>query len=119
SAHHVDACKVECLSRQVRQRLIRIDLAAPLAQDRPEVLYGIVVRIECIRLLFRESARLTHGGGYEAEMADGGRPRRDRVEHRIDGDGNRRRQEESESKSCRGHSDVTFYPHGGFPMPRF
>ena len=32
--HHVDACKVECLSRQVRKPLIRIDLAAPFAQDR-------------------------------------------------------------------------------------
>ena len=36
----------------------------------------------------------------------------------IDGDGNRRREEESESKSCRGRSGMTFYPHGGLPEPK-
>ncbi len=36
-AHHVVACKVERLSRQVRQPLTRTDLCAPLAQDRLEL----------------------------------------------------------------------------------
>ena len=49
-AHHGVAGEIECLSRQVRQLLIRIDLGAPLAQDRLEVVYGIVVRIERVRL---------------------------------------------------------------------
>jgi len=41
------------------------------------------------------------------------------VDDRIDGDGNRRREEESESKSCRGRSGMTFYPHGGLPVPKY
>ena len=49
-AHHGDAGKIECLSRFIRQLLIRIDLCAPLPQDRPEVLHCFVVGIERIRL---------------------------------------------------------------------
>ncbi len=116
-AHHVVACKVECLSRQVRQPLVRIDLRAPLAEDRLEVFHCFVVRIERIRLFCRERTRLAHCRGHEAEIADGGRDeRRDRVDDRIDGDGSRRREEESENESCRGRSGVTLYPHGGLPM---
>src|SRR6266487_4970168 len=39
-ADHVVASKIERLSRQVRQLLIRIDLRAPLTQDRLEVEIG-------------------------------------------------------------------------------
>ena len=49
-AHHVDAGKIERLSRRIRQLLLCIDLCAPLAQDRPEILYCVVVGIERIRL---------------------------------------------------------------------
>ncbi len=49
-ADHVVARKIERLSRQVRQLLLRIDLCAPLAQDRSEVLQCIVVPVERIRL---------------------------------------------------------------------
>jgi len=45
-AHHADACKIECLSRQVRQRLLRVDLRAPLAQDRLKIAYRFAIRIE-------------------------------------------------------------------------
>src|SRR6266487_5723333 len=45
-ADHVVASKIECLSRQVRQWLIGIDLRAPLVQDRFKVVYCPVVRIE-------------------------------------------------------------------------
>ena len=108
------------MSRQVRQRLIRIDLRAPLAQDRFEVVYRIVVGIERIRLFLRQCARLTHGRGHEAEIADVGRNQRpERADDRVDGDGNRRREQKSESQSCRGRSDIISYPHGGLPMPGF
>jgi hypothetical protein len=40
-------------------------------------------------------------------------------DHRIDGDGNRRSEEQSESKSYRGRRGITFYLHGGLPMPKF
>ena len=49
-AHHADAGKIERLSRRIRQLLMRIDLCAPLAQDRPEVLNCLVVGVERIRL---------------------------------------------------------------------
>ena len=49
-AHHGDAGKIELLSRFIGQLLIRIDLCAPLSQDRPEVLHCFVVGIERIRL---------------------------------------------------------------------
>src|SRR5438105_7363281 len=90
-----------------------MDLCAPLAQDRREVLYCIVVGIECIRSFFRECARLTHRGANEAEIADGGwNERRDRV-------GRRRREQDSESKSCRTRSDRTHYSRGSLPKPEF
>ena len=75
-AHHGVACKIERLSRQVRQRLLRIDLRAPLAQDRLEVVDRIVVRVERIRLRLRECGRLSLRGGNEAEIADVGRDER-------------------------------------------
>ncbi len=75
-AHHVVACKIERLSRQVRQRLVRIDLRAPLAQDLLEIASCIVVRVERVRLFFRECGRLSHCGRHEAEIADGNRGER-------------------------------------------
>src|SRR5262249_42609802 len=48
-AHHIVARQIKRLSRQVRQRLFRIDLRAPLPQDRLKVAYGLVVRAERIR----------------------------------------------------------------------
>ena len=119
-AYHVDACKVERLSRQVRQRLTGIDLCATLAQDLLKAADSIVVGIECIRLFFRERAGLRHCGGDETEIADGGRDeRRGRVDDdRIDGDGGPRREDERERKSCRGRSGMTVYSHGDLPMPK-
>jgi hypothetical protein len=58
------------LSRQIGQRLFRIDLRAPLRQDRFEAAQRRIVRSEGIRLRFRERARLSHGRGHEAETAD-------------------------------------------------
>ena len=97
------------MSRQVRQRLIRVDLCAPLAEDRLEVFDSSLVSIECFQLFVRESHRLTHRSGCEAEIDDGDRnKRRDRVDDRIDRDGDRLRGHEAESKSCRGCNAVTF-----------
>src|SRR5262249_52808802 len=75
-AHHGVASKIKRLSRQVRQRLIRIDLRAPLPQDRLKVVDGLVVCIERIRLCWRGCGGLTLGGGGEdgaAEIWLGGR----------------------------------------------
>jgi len=97
---------------------LEFDLRAPLAQDRLKVFYGIVVRVECIRLLFREFARLTHCRGHEARLPmAAGRAAQPRVDDHIDGDGNRRREEESERKSCR--RSMTVYSHGSLPMSKF
>src|SRR5262249_60976812 len=83
------------LSRQVRQRLIRIDLRAPLPQDRLKVVDGPVVCIERIRLRWRECGGLTLGGGDEAEIAEiGWGEGRDHPGDPIHGGGNRRREEE-------------------------
>jgi len=49
-ADHVVAGKIKRLPRQVRQLLIRVDLCAPLAQDRLEVVDRLVVGIERVRL---------------------------------------------------------------------
>src|SRR5450755_3235018 len=92
--HDVDARKVECLSWQVRKPLIRIDLAAPLAQDRLEMAQCVVVGIECIRLFFRKCDRLRHCRRRETRIA-------------------RRREEDSESENCPG--DMPSYRHGSFP----
>ena len=49
-AHHGDASKIEVLPRLFGQRLMGLDLGAPLAQDRPEVVHGLVVDLERVRL---------------------------------------------------------------------
>ena len=73
-----------------------------MTKDRFETVYRIAIRIKCIRLLFRERARLTHCRRDE----HGGRD-----DDCIGRDANRRC-EESESKSYRGRGGITSDPHG-------
>src|SRR5262249_12245299 len=57
-AHHVDAREVERLPGQVRQRLMRTYLCAPLAQDRLKLVECLVVCLERIQLRLRACGRL-------------------------------------------------------------
>ena len=101
-AHHGDAGEIERLSRQVRQRLLRVDLRAALAQDGFEIADRLVVGIERIRLRLRECGRLTRCAGDETEMADVGRDERsDRVGCPVDGVGNGRRGRSPSARATR------------------
>ena len=105
---HAVARKIERLSRQVRELLIRIDLRAPLAQDRLKLPYRIVVCIERIRLRLRECGRLTRRAGDEAETADVGRDERsDRVGCPVDGVGNGRRGQVPSTRATRAVASAT------------
>ena len=81
-AHHGEACKVERLPGQVRQRLSRIDLRAALAEDRLELADGLVVGSERIRLRLREGCRLSACGRDEVKNGSAsGWPRQRGLRH--------------------------------------
>ena len=71
-AHHLEAGEVDGLPRQVRQRLLGIDLRAPLGEDRFEVAQGLVVGGECGGLLFGEGGGLGEGVGGGTDSANAG-----------------------------------------------
>ena len=71
-AHHLDAGEVDGLPRQVRQRLLGIDLRAPLGEDRLEVAQRLVVGGAGGGLLFGEGGGLGRGGRHEARTAGAG-----------------------------------------------
>jgi hypothetical protein len=70
STHHGNAREIERLPRQIRQLLLRVDLRAPLGEDRFEILYCLVVGVERFRLWLRERCALTSRQGNEAQIAD-------------------------------------------------
>ncbi|MHC2660393.1 hypothetical protein ACVINX_001178 [Bradyrhizobium diazoefficiens] len=81
-----DACQIERLSRQVRQRLLRRDLSAPLGKDGFEIAERAIVGGERLRLPRRERLCLA-----------------------------RRERREDQPKHRQGCGGVTSSSHGGFP----
>ena len=60
-ADHVDACEIERLARQVRQRLLCVDLLAPLGENSLEIAERTVVGRRRLGLLCRERLRPASG----------------------------------------------------------